>query len=226
MTHYRVCNIDGCDESLEGRHWRTKYCCSVHRGKAYDQTPKGKASNSKRGKAYAQSPKGKAALKANRERPEVKAKIEAYTHGPEAKARMKAYTSSPKGRASRRNARQKRRARKAKLEATLTIQEWQQTLRDFNYRCAYCGAEGNIEQDHFVPLTMGGAYSRGNILPACRSCNGSKHSRDPQDYLASRLYERLKKYLTARENGHHLPTACVYNRSAIVGSIARTRRTL
>lgn len=40
--------------------------------------------------------------------------------------------------------------------------------------CFYCGSKDLIEADHVIPISRGGRHSIGNLVPACRSCNGSK----------------------------------------------------
>ena len=48
--------------------------------------------------------------------------------------------------------------------------------------CAYCG--GKIDGfDHIVPVIAGGQTKRGNMLPACFFCNGSKHSRNVMEWI-------------------------------------------
>lgn len=50
-------------------------------------------------------------------------------------------------------------------------------LRLYASPCAYCGSNGPIEADHVVPVSLGGRHSEGNLLPACQSCNRSKHNK-------------------------------------------------
>ena len=73
---------------------------------------------------------------------------------------------------------QNRRALKLKLPHTLTIQQWETAKLHFNNKCAYCGKELPLEQEHFLALTKGGEYTINNIIPACKSCNDSKLARD------------------------------------------------
>ncbi len=84
------------------------------------------------------------------------------------------------------NSTQKRIALKNELKATLTKQEWEEILDKFNYSCAYCGVNQNeldytLHQEHIVPLSKGGEYTKENIIPACKSCNCKKHNRTPQE---------------------------------------------
>ena len=51
-------------------------------------------------------------------------------------------------------------------------------------RCIYCGAPLNpfrdLNIDHRIPLSCGGADSLDNMVPACQSCNLSKGNRLPE----------------------------------------------
>ncbi len=65
--------------------------------------------------------------------------------------------------------------------------------------CYYCGASVGrdaLTMDHIVPYSRGGRSAKGNIVPACKSCNSKKkyllplewaeyletlHSRRPED---------------------------------------------
>lgn len=76
---------------------------------------------------------------------------------------------------------------KGSLPNTLTNEEWNKIMQDFNNSCAYCGMseedhlkkwEEILHQEHFIPLSNGGGYEVGNIIPSCRSCNSSKKSQD------------------------------------------------
>lgn len=51
--------------------------------------------------------------------------------------------------------------------------------------CAYCGKKlkEGFHHDHFIPFSKGGAYTPDNIVPACPSCNYSKHNRDPYSWV-------------------------------------------
>lgn len=68
----------------------------------------------------------------------------------------------------------KRRARLAGVEATLTPQEWNDLLEAYRHRCAYCGVDGPMTQDHVVPISAGGGHTKDNVVPACQSCNSRK----------------------------------------------------
>jgi len=59
----------------------------------------------------------------------------------------------------------------------VTEKDWARLLSRYGGRCAFCGASGKMTAEHVVPLNRGGRHSIGNLLPACISCNSSKHDR-------------------------------------------------
>lgn len=103
---------------------------------------------------------------------------------------------------------QKRRARKRKLQNTLTVKQWTIIKNDFNNQCAYCGREmKRLEQDHFIALSKGGEYTHNNIVPACRTCNARKNDKDFFEWYPKQVgysKEREKKileYLNYKDEG-------------------------
>lgn len=61
--------------------------------------------------------------------------------------------------------------------AFVSLRDWQRLVRRYGGRCAYCqqvAEDGELQQDHVVPLSRGGSHGIGNILPACGACNMSK----------------------------------------------------
>lgn len=95
---------------------------------------------------------------------------------------------------NRRITSQLRESRKKNLPATLTEKQWEYIKDHFNSRCAYCGKEKPLCQEHFIPLSKGGEYTHNNIIPACVSCNTSKGASDFQEW-----YPRKKFYSIKRE---------------------------
>jgi len=57
----------------------------------------------------------------------------------------------------------------------LSREEIADRLALFGHRCAYCGTAGKMELDHLNPVSRGGDNDPENIVPACKSCNSSKH---------------------------------------------------
>ena len=90
---------------------------------------------------------------------------------------------------------EKRRQLELQTENSFSLQEWENAKAHFNNSCAYCGKHlSRLTQDHFIPLSKGGAYARDNIVPACRSCNSSKHNLDFFEW-----YKNFKHYDPERE---------------------------
>lgn len=92
---------------------------------------------------------------------------------------------------------QRYRNKKRQLPSTLTVKQWRQIKQHFNNRCSYCGKELPLTQDHFIPLSKGGEYSKNNIIPSCKSCNSSKNNKDFFEwYLKYRYYSKKReKYI-------------------------------
>jgi len=114
-------------------------------------------------------------------------------------ARYRAYYRTETGRLNIITAKNRRWSKKNNLLATLTSDEWQETLEYFDNTCAYCGAKGEtLQRDHALPLSKGGYYVQSNIIPACKSCNSSKHDRDMETWFKQQLFfseSRLNRIL-------------------------------
>jgi len=73
---------------------------------------------------------------------------------------------------------------------------WEQTLKAFDYSCAYCGTtDAPLCVDHFIPQSRDGDSSIANLVPACKSCNSTKNNRLPEDFLSLDDYSRVVKVL-------------------------------
>lgn len=127
-------------------------------------------------------------------------------HRGEARLRVKAWGLTPKGKESRRLQVNKRRARKKGLESNFTTQQWEDCKQYFNCKCAYCGEEGELQQDHFIPLSGGGEYTVFNVIPACQTCNFTKNRFNPFEWYPKHSTYSLKreqkilKYLNYQKN--------------------------
>jgi len=49
--------------------------------------------------------------------------------------------------------------------------------------CVYCGKQAALELDHILAVSLGGKNRGRNMLPCCRSCNGSKGIKDVADWV-------------------------------------------
>lgn len=93
---------------------------------------------------------------------------------------------------------QKRRSRQKKLAASFTYKDWQSVLNTFDHSCAYCGSATEIQQEHYIPVASGGAYTKDNIIPACATCNMSKNDKNIIVWYKTRSYyagERMDKII-------------------------------
>lgn len=100
---------------------------------------------------------------------------------------------------------ERRRNRKRGILSTFTDAEWQRCLEYFDYRCAYCGRPRGLwhalSQDHYIPLSRGGAYTADNIVPACHGeggCNNHKSNRDAHEWLAGKFGARKARQIERR----------------------------
>lgn len=124
--------------------------------------------------------------------------------GDEIKARKKEYVKSNLDK-YRRYA-QERKARLAGLDTGLSEEDWESCKKDFSHKCAYCGKEKKLSQEHFIPLSKGGEYTHNNIIPACKSCNSSKHNKSffewfpEQPFYSKQREERILRYLEYSKN--------------------------
>ena len=54
-------------------------------------------------------------------------------------------------------------------------------------KCFYCGTDGEfLTIDHCIPKSRGGSNSIANLVPACRSCNGSKQNMTLHEFRAKK----------------------------------------
>jgi hypothetical protein len=89
---------------------------------------------------------------------------------------------------------QQYRAKARSLPNTLTIDEWEENKSHFDNKCAYCGKDSKLHQEHFVALSKGGELTNKNIIPSCKSCNSSKSSKPFSEW-----YPGYKHYDATRE---------------------------
>jgi hypothetical protein len=110
-------------------------------------------------------------------------------------ARQKKYLQNPEVKIKSNMATQRYRTIKRSLPSTMTCGQWEYIRLHFNNRCAYCGKESPLEQEHFLACSKGGEHTINNIIPACKSCNSSKREKDFFEW-----YPRYKHYNKKRED--------------------------
>lgn len=100
--------------------------------------------------------------------------------GPVPPRRRYAKTMSPATRARYAKRRQNRLAR---VDNDLTDQQWAEIL-DVWEGCAYCQGTGPaLQRDCVQPISRGGRYTIENVVPACASCNASKHNSEVTGWM-------------------------------------------
>lgn len=77
-------------------------------------------------------------------------------------------------------------------------------LRD-GFACQYCGKQAALKEltyDHVVPRSRGGQTTWENIVTACKSCNGRKGARTPQEARMPLLKVPIRPRSKGRETFH------------------------
>jgi 5-methylcytosine-specific restriction endonuclease McrA len=80
---------------------------------------------------------------------------------------------------------QRRRARKANAAGTFTSEQWLARLAYHENKCVYCGSREDLQIEHQIPLARGGTNWSSNLVPACGTCNRSKGTKTPKEFLDS-----------------------------------------
>ncbi|WP_062070116.1 HNH endonuclease [Demequina sediminicola] len=108
-------------------------------------------------------------------------------------------SSAKQSAATRARYAKRRQRRLAKVDNDLDATQWR-TLVEAWEGCAYCGAQGvPLQKDCVQPISRGGRYTQDNVVPACASCNASKHNSEVTGWLRrKKLDERafLLKHAT------------------------------
>jgi len=114
--------------------------------------------------------------------------------------------------------RHKRISQKKQTVNDLTKEEWVDTLIYFNYKCAYCGMSEEehrekfnefLHQDHIIPLSNSGGYTKNNIIPACRSCNTSKNAKTLEEFIIYKgihkeIYDNIINFININTNDNNI----------------------
>jgi 5-methylcytosine-specific restriction endonuclease McrA len=97
----------------------------------------------------------------------------------------------------------KSKKRKAQERGSRTVmlspeQLWRRWV-EFDHRCAYCGASGDLQVEHVMPISQGGEHHLGNIVPACQRCNYSKATAPVKDWYAAQPFFSETRWLAILE---------------------------
>ncbi|BBY34952.1 HNH endonuclease [Mycolicibacter minnesotensis] len=83
----------------------------------------------------------------------------------------------------------RRQRRLARVDNDLTATQWESLLEAWS-RCAYCQGSGPaLQRDCVIPISRGGRYTLDNVVPACASCNASKHNSEVTEWLRRKRFD-------------------------------------
>ena len=175
------------------------------RSSKYRQSERGK----KKIKEYNQSEKGKARKKAWKQSPKGKASIKRDNQSEKGKARKKRYEQTEKAHIAKFNNECKRRAKEQSQGNGITVEQWQEMNKFFNWRCAYSGIllkPNNRSKDHITPLNLGGENEIWNLVPMFRNYNSSKNDKEMLEWYKEQPFyseDRLKKIYEWQEYAYN-----------------------
>lgn len=99
------------------------------------------------------------------------------------------FPGSRRSAANRARDAKRRQRRLGRVDNDLTAAEWA-CLVDAWGGCAYCGVDGvALQRDCIHPISRGGRYTLDNVVPACGSCNASKHNSEVTSWLRRKRYD-------------------------------------
>lgn len=90
--------------------------------------------------------------------------------------------------------------RRGEKQVEYSHQQWKETVVFFGGECAYCGRTMHkgerLTRDHLEPVSLGGATTQDNIVPACASCNASKGASEWREWFMKQPFfsqERMNR---------------------------------
>ena len=131
---------------------------------------------------------GKKYYDSHRDR-ESQRKKEAYRKNPEVfSARVRRYRESDPERCVElyRKIGDLRRTRERGAVGWYTRAQWMARVSFYGWKCYYCRVALTLKtltRDHRIPLSRGGSAWPSNLVPACKKCNCSKHTRTEREFL-------------------------------------------
>ena len=121
----------------------------------------------------------------------------------------KEYRKTPQGQVVKFNSRCRRRTKEAALGNGITVEQWQECMQFFGWKCAYSGEplkEGNRSLDHITPLNSGGDNEIWNVVPMYRNYNSSKNDKEMLEWYKEQPFyseDRLKKIYEWQEYAYN-----------------------
>lgn len=186
-------NIPCQNGHISERRTSDKVCiqCEKEKAKRYFETQKGKISNynrnhsiaaKERKKRYYLSEKGRVTNNKNN-------KTE------KGKASRKRFDLTEKGKLCNRRNQHARRVRKINQDCIqYSFQDIKEKFLKFDNKCAYCGSDKNLTEDHFIPIAKGGSHRIENIIPACKKCNIRKNAQSPESWYKKQSFYSIDRW--------------------------------
>jgi 5-methylcytosine-specific restriction endonuclease McrA len=98
-----------------------------------------------------------------------------------------------------------RRAARRQALSPLTLEQKMERFALFGNACAYCDKpEKPLTVDHVLALKKGGHDEAPNAVPACFSCNSSKHTKPVEQWYRAQPFFDAKRW---RKIQRHCPDA-------------------
>ena len=88
---------------------------------------------------------------------------------------------------------QQRKAKIRNLPYTLTAEQWTDARAYFSNKCAFCGKDKSLTQEHFLAVKHKGGYTKDNIIPSCQSCNSSKWAHSCLEWYSRQPFYSKKR---------------------------------
>ncbi|GAA1843581.1 hypothetical protein GCM10009750_32360 [Agromyces salentinus] len=98
----------------------------------------------------------------------------------------------------------RRKRRLAQNTHDLTDAQWQALMAEWG-GCAYCTAsDRQLQRDCVQPISRGGRYTLGNVVPACGACNASKSNDEVTSWLRRKNFDERMFLIRQHEIGRLL----------------------
>lgn len=78
-----------------------------------------------------------------------------------------------------------------------TIREWQRE-QEAPKVCVFCGAAENLQTDHLIPRSRGGADAADNVVWTCGQCNQSRNNRGVFAWLGLKEKDHLHRLVAGK----------------------------
>lgn len=105
----------------------------------------------------------------------------------------------------------KRRTLKQNSGGSYTVEQWNESLKYFNNKCAYSGKPmEQVSVEHIIPITKGGTSYIWNIVPCEAILNYSKQDKDllewykEQEFYSEERLNKIYEYIEYMKNKYEL----------------------